>query len=122
MYTTQWYLEQWGLWTHSGTGIPLLNNPKERRSQVIEISDDEALIIDRAVASVAQQSIWKSKVINMYFRWNKTCLEIAKEFGYKSSETGYRRVQESIAAVEEELLSQEESLAPEKSKICLQVA
>lgn len=88
---TEYLLEQWGWWRMGGIGVPRYVSPLYaliRDNNVTEggiknycITDDLALVVDRAVAKLATRDAQMGNFIWLYFGEKWPALRIARENG-----------------------------------------
>ena len=86
---TEYLLEQWGWWRMDGMGVPRYVSPLYaliRDNNVTEggiknycITDDVALVVDRAVAKLAERDAQMGNFIWLYFGAKYPALRIARE-------------------------------------------
>jgi hypothetical protein len=86
---TEYLLEQWGWWRMDGRGVPRYVSPLYaliRDNNVTEggiknycITDDVALVVDRAVAKLAARDAQMGNFIWLYFGAKYPALRIARE-------------------------------------------
>ena len=86
---TEYLLEQWGWWRMDGMGVPRYVSPLYaliRDNNVTEggiknycITDDVALVMDRAVAKLAKRDAQMGSFIWLYFGAKYPALRIARE-------------------------------------------
>lgn len=86
---TEYLLEQWGWWRMDGMGVPRYVSPLYaliRDNNVAEggiknycITDDVALVVDRAVAKLAARDAQMGNFIWLYFGAKYPALRIARE-------------------------------------------
>ena len=86
---TEYLLEQWGWWRMDGMGVPRYVSPLYaliRDNNVTEggiknycITDDVALVVDRAVAKLAARDAQMGNFIWLYFGAKYPALRIARE-------------------------------------------
>jgi hypothetical protein len=86
---TEYLLEQWGWWRMDGMGVPRYVSPLYaliRDNNVTEggiknycITDDVALVVDRAVAKLATRDAQMGNFIWLYFGAKWPALRIARE-------------------------------------------
>lgn len=84
---TRHMLEQWGRWARSGGagGSPypisaigaMYNSGYRISTPAIEITDDQAMRVDRAVSALGANSI-NHKIALLHFVWGKSGIKIAK--------------------------------------------
>lgn len=100
---TEYLLEQWGWWRMDGMGVPRYVSPLYaliRDNNVTEggiknycVTDDVALVVDRAVAKLAARDAQMGNFIWLYFGAKWPALRIAKE-----NEMGEAKARELIKA------------------------
>jgi hypothetical protein len=88
---TEYLLEQWGWWRMDGMGVPRYvsplyalirdNNVTEGGTKNYCVTDDVALVVDRAVAKLAQRDAQMGNFIWLYFGEKWPALRIARENG-----------------------------------------
>lgn len=88
---TEYLLEQWGWWRMDGMGVPRYVSPLYaliRDNNVTEggiknycVTDDVALVVDRAVARLAQRDAQMGNFIWLYFGAKWPALRIGRENG-----------------------------------------
>ena len=88
---TEYLLEQWGWWRMDGMGVPRYVSPLYaliRDNNVIEggaknycVTDDVALIVDRAVARLAQRDPQMGNFIWLYFGAKWTMVRVGEAAG-----------------------------------------
>ncbi|WET11857.1 antiterminator Q family protein [Pseudomonas sp. D3] len=86
---TEYLLEQWGWWRMDGMGVPRYVSPLYaliRDNNVTEggiknycVTDDVALVVDRAVAKLAMRDAQMGNFIWLYFGAKWPALRIARE-------------------------------------------
>lgn len=86
---TEYLLEQWGWWRMDGMGVPRYVSPLYaliRDNNVTEggiknycVTDDVALVVDRAVAKLAARDAQMGNFIWLYFGAKWPALRIARE-------------------------------------------
>ena len=86
---TEYLLEQWGWWRMDGMGVPRYVSPLYaliRDNNVTEggiknycVTDDVAMVVDRAVAKLAQRDAQMGNFIWLYFGAKWPALRIARE-------------------------------------------
>lgn len=86
---TEYLLEQWGWWRMDGMGVPRYVSPLYaliRDNNVTEggiknycVTDDVALVVDRAVAKLAVRDAQMGNFIWLYFGAKYPALRIARE-------------------------------------------
>ena len=86
---TEYLLEQWGWWRMDGMGVPRYVSPLYaliRDNNVTEggiknycVTDDVAMVVDRAVAKLAQRDAQMGNFIWLYFGAKWAALRIARE-------------------------------------------
>lgn len=86
---TEYLLEQWGWWRMDGMGVPRYVSPLYaliRDNNVTEggiknycVTDDVALVVDRAVAKLAARDAQMGNFIWLYFGAKYPALRIARE-------------------------------------------
>ena len=86
---TEYLLEQWGWWRMDGMGVPRYVSPLYaliRDNNVTEggiknycVTDDVALVVDRAVAKLAIRDVQMGNFIWLYFGAKWPALRIARE-------------------------------------------
>lgn len=86
---TEYLLEQWGWWRMDGMGVPRYVSPLYaliRDNNVTEggiknycVTDDVALVVDRAVAKLAQRDAQMGNFIWLYFGAKWPALRVARE-------------------------------------------
>ena len=100
---TEYLLEQWGWWRMDGMGVPRYVSPLYaliRDNNVTEggiknycVTDDVAMVVDRAVAKLAQRDAQMGNFIWLYFGAKWAALRIARE-----NEMGEAKARELIKA------------------------
>lgn len=100
---TEYLLEQWGWWRMDGMGVPRYVSPLYaliRDNNVTEggiknycVTDDVALVVDRAVAKLATRDAQMGNFIWLYFGAKWPALRIARE-----NEMGEAKARELIKA------------------------
>ena len=86
---TEYLLEQWGWWRMDGAGVPGYVSPLYaliRDNNVMDggnknycVTDDVALVVDRAVAKLAMRDTQMGNFICLYFGAKWPALRIARE-------------------------------------------
>ena len=100
---TEYLLEQWGWWRMDGMGVPRYVSPLYaliRDNNITEggiknycVTDDVALVVDRAVAKLATRDVQMGNFIWLYFGAKWPALRIARE-----NEMGEAKARELIKA------------------------
>ena len=85
---TEWMLEQWGFWRMDGMGVPhyvsplhaLMRDNTQCHGGIKEysVTDDLALVLDRAVARLTKRDQQMGDFIWLYFGAKWTALRIAR--------------------------------------------
>ena len=91
--TTEWMLIQWGRWAHVNKGVSV-NYPSaepyermrakredEKTPPLPQITDDEAVVIDMAVAQLCQARPKEGDALALYYLYSPTYRELGKRLG-----------------------------------------
>lgn len=92
---TEWLLEQWGSWRMDGMGVPRYVSPSYGSAAVgggmeYTLTDDEALIIDGAVAKLIRRNQQMGDFVWLYFGAKWTMVRIGESA--KISERSAREI------------------------------
>lgn len=87
--STERDLENWGRWVRSGAGLQKISNPALAMMNLkcgsmalqAEITDDHALLIDRAVAKLSVADSDSGRAVRIYFIKNCDYRSLGKELG-----------------------------------------
>lgn len=80
---TEWLLEQWGSWRMDGMGVPRYVSPSIGAAAVgggaeYTLTDDAALLIDRAVAKLIQRNQQMGDFVWLYYGAKWTMVRIGE--------------------------------------------
>lgn len=80
-------LTQWGIWSWQGAGVPhctspmyalMRDNVAQHSDPVANITEEEAMLIDRLVAAMGRRHTRTAGVVILYYRHQMTMQEIGK--------------------------------------------
>lgn len=80
-------LTQWGIWSWQGTGVPRCTSPMyalmrdnvaQHSEPVANITEEEAMLVDRLVATMKRRHHLMAEVVTYYYRHQLTMQDIGK--------------------------------------------
>ncbi len=83
---TEWLLEQWGSWRMDGMGVPRYVSPSIMAAASgggcqYTLTDDEALVIDSAVAKLSKRNQQMGDFVWLYFGSKWTMVRLGESAG-----------------------------------------